>query len=146
MSTPELERLNGSIETGGAAPDDLVTVVAECPGGAGEVLAKVREVLAPIVDPPDPWPAPDGWREILPRWFTDACSDDERVTSCVLDRWSLRAWVWWFQPGHRRWHWWDAEVEGTRLRIRLLPTGTGSLLLGSIEWLLKVAGAREIST
>ena len=125
----------------------LVTVVAECPSGsAAEVLGRVREVLGPVVDPPSPWPAPDGWREILPRWFTDACSDDERVTTCVLDRWSLRACIWWFQPEQRRWLWWDAMAEGDQLQIRLVPTGAGSLLLGALEWLLKVAGARSAAS
>ncbi len=120
-----------------------MTVIADCPSPPPEqVLARLREVLGPVVAAPDPWPSPDGWREILPRWFTDACSDDERVTTCVLDRWSLRAWIWWFQPAQRRWLWWDAEIAGGELRIRLLPTGAGSLLLGSLEWLLKVAGAR----
>ena len=136
----------------GPAPDErppagLVTVEAEAPAGTeAEVLARAREVLALVIAAPDPWPSPDGWREILPRWFTDACSDDERVTTCVLDKWSLRAWIWWFQPDQRRWLWWDAEAEGEQLRIRLAPTGAGSLLLGSLEWLLKVAGAQQVTS
>lgn len=119
----------------------LVSIEADCPEGTGDVLAKVRQVLARVIDAPKPWPSTDGWREILPAWFVEACSDDERVTTCVLDKWSLRAWVWWFQPEQRRWLWWDATEDGTALTIRVIPTGQGSLLLGTLEWLLKAAGA-----
>ena len=144
--TPELRRLLEGPAPGERPPAEPVTVRAACPAGVDEVLERTRGVLRHVADPPRPWPDTDGWRAILPRWFTDACSDDERVTSCVLDRWSLRAWIWWFQPDQRRWLWWDAETAGDELRIRLVPTGTGSLLLGSIEWLLKVAGAAEVGT
>ena len=137
----EVERLLGGPPAGLVAPEGLVVVQADCPDGAAGVLERAREVLRPIVDAPRPWPSTDEWRGLLPRWFVDACSDDERVTTCVLDRWSLRAWVWWFQPDQRRWLWWDAAAEGTLLTIRLVPTGQGSLLLGTLDWLLKAAGA-----
>ena len=145
--TPEQRRLESGPAADERAPADLVTVVAtgsEAP--PGEVLARVREVLRAVLAAPVPWPAPDGWRQLLPRWFSDACSDDERVTTCVVDKWSLRAWIWWFQPEQRRWLWWDAETDDDRLLIRLAPTGAGSLLLGSLEWLLKIAGAQRVSS
>jgi hypothetical protein len=143
--TPEQRRLESGPGPDDRAPADLATVVATCTETPPEkVLARAREVLRAVIAVPAPWPAPDGWREILPRWFTDACSDDERVTTCVVDKWSLRAWIWWFQPEQRRWLWWDAGIEGDALRIRLAPTGAGSLLLGSLEWLLKVAGATKV--
>lgn len=141
LATPELERLRrGAGEA--PAPPDLVSVTATCPSGsAGDVLQRVRAVLEPIAEAPKPWPSPDEWRQRLPQWFVEATSDDERVTTCVVDKWSLRAWIWWFQPDQRRWLWWDAAVDGDRLRIRLAPTGTGSLLLGALDFLLKAAGA-----
>ena len=137
----ELDRLLGLAATG-ATPTGLVVVDAECPGGAVAVLERVREVLRAVIEAPKSWPTTDGWRELLPAWFVDACSDDERVTTCVLDKWSLRAWIYWFEPEQRRWLWWDAVADGERLTIRVVPTGMGSLLLGTLEWLLKVAGAR----
>ena len=145
--TPEQRRLESGPAPDAQTPTDLVTVTGDCADTpAAEVVERVRAVLGPVIAAPDPWPSPDGWRDILPRWFTDACSDDERVTTCVLDKWSLRAWVWWFQPSQRRWHWWDAQIEDEQLRIRLVPTGAGSLLLGSLEFLLKVAGATRVDT
>ena len=144
--TAEQRRLESGPAPGERAPADLVTLTAVCTASQPpEVLTRVREVLRPALAAPAPWPSPDGWRELLPAWFTAACSDDERVTTCVLDRWSLRAWIWWFQPEQRRWLWWDAQVEGDELRIRLVPTGMGSLLLGSLEWLLRVAGAERVA-
>jgi hypothetical protein len=138
----ELERLLHGPPSGQSLPTDLVAVTATCPAGAERVLEKVREVLRPVIDSPRRWPSPDEWRERLPAWFVAACSDDERVTTCVVDKWSLRAWVWWFQPEQRRWLFWDATVDGDRLTIRLVPTGAGSLLLGTLEWLLKASGAQ----
>lgn len=143
--TSELDRLRGGTDEQ-SPPAGLVTIVATCPPGATAAVAqRVREVLEPLLEAPRPWPPPNGWRERLPGWFVDATSDDERVTTCVVDKWSLRAFVWWFQPEQRRWHWWDAKIDGERLRIRVAPTGAGSLLLGSLEFLLKAAGADEVS-
>jgi len=141
----EQQRLEAGPPPEARVPPELITITAAA-DRPDDTLARVREVLRPVVAAPSPWPSPDGWRELLPRWFTDACSDDERVTTCVLDRWSLRAWIWWFQPDQRRWLWWDAEADARELRIRISPTGTGSLLLGSLEWLLKVAGATQVTS
>lgn len=138
----ELDRLAAGPRPGEPPPEPPLAISAPCPGGAGQVLARVREVLRPVLEAPQPWPETDAWRRRLPAWFVEACSDDERVTTCVVDRWSLRAWVWWFQPEQRRWLWWDAEAEGDELTIQVLPTGQGSMLLGTLEWLLKAAGAK----
>jgi len=137
----ELDRLQHGPAPGEPIPSDLVSVGAHCPDGAEPLLARVREVLAVVIVQPSPWPSTDAWRELLPGWFVDACSDDERITTCVVDKWSLRAWIYWFQPEQRRWLWWDATPDGDLLTIRVKPTGVGSLLLGTLEWLLKAAGA-----
>ena len=141
----EQERLDAGPKPQERTPAAPVTVTATAQQ-PDAVLARVRDVLRPVLGAPSPWPSTDGWRELLPAWFTAACSDDERVTTCVLDRWSLRAWIWWFQPDQRRWLWWDAEIDGETLRIRVVPTGAGSLLLGSLEWLLEVAGATRVTS
>ena len=137
----EPDRLARGPDPGEAAPPDAVHRAYTCPGGAAAVLERTREVLGAIVPAPRPWPDLDGWRHRLPAWFVEACSDDVRVSTCVVDRWSLRAWVWWFQPEQRRWTWWDARAAGQQLTVTLAPTGVGSLLLGSLEWLLEASGA-----
>jgi hypothetical protein len=84
------------------------------------------------------WPGLDAWRRHLPAWFVAACVDDAEVRDCVLDRWSLRAWIYWFQPERRRWRWWDAGAEEGRLRVTILVLER-PYLRGALEWLLKVA-------
>jgi len=122
-----------------------MTVVALFPGGAAEGWGRVREVLDLVLAPPQPWPSLEEWARILPAWFVSRCTDDVRVQNCVIDKWSLRAWVWWFQPEQRRWTVAEARVDGGRLELDLEPTGQGSLLLGALEWLVKCAGGRLVS-
>ncbi len=131
--------------TQGASPDAasarLDVLEVECEGGAERALGRVREALAPVLDHQEGrWPSLDEWPALLPGWFVDACVDDRQERDCVLDRWSLRAWLHWLQPDQRRWRWWDAEVvDPTHLRVRLLPL-TPDYLQGSVNWLLAVAG------
>lgn len=140
MST-EAERIQHGPTDGEQPPADAVSLSYACPGGAADVLQRVRDVLTRVVPAPSPWPSLAEWRERLPAWFVDACSDDVKISTCVVDKWSLRAWVWWFQPEQRRWTWWDGGADDGRLTLRLVPTGNGSLLLGALEWLLEAAGA-----
>ena len=139
--TSERERLDRGPDPGESPPEDAVEVIYPCPGGAEAVLSRTREVLVGLIPTPRPWPSLDEWRQRLPSWFVDACSDDVAISTCVVDKWSLRAWVWWFQPEQRRWTWWDARAVDNRLSITLVPTGAGSLLLGALEWMLEASGA-----
>ena len=125
---------------GDQAPPGELDVV-EAAGGA-PALARVREVLEAVVGRAvtgGDWPAAAEWRTLLPGWFTAACVDDAEVRDCVLDRWSLRAWTYWFQPDLRQWRWWDARVDGDRLAVSLLVLQR-PYLRGALEWLLEVAG------
>jgi hypothetical protein len=124
---------------------DRITLAADCTGGAETGLDRVREVLDLVLAPRPAWPSTDEWARILPAWFVAQCTDDVRVQNCVIDKWSLRAWVWWFQPDQRRFRVVDARAAGERLELVLEPTGQGSLLTGALEWLLKCAGCRLIS-
>ena len=122
---------------GEAPPGELDTL--EAPGDEA-ALARAREVLEAVAAraPDGEWPGVDEWRSLLPAWFVAACVDDAEVRDCVLDRWSLRAWTYWFQPGLRHWRWWDARVEDGRMVVELLVVQR-PYLRGALEWLLKVA-------
>jgi hypothetical protein len=139
MST-EAERLERGPDAGESAPGDTVTFTYTA-SDAAATLDRLREVLKAVIPTPRPWPSLDEWKARLPAWFVEACSDDVAISTCVVDKWSLRAWVWWFQPEQRRWTWWDAEASGDRVTLRLTPTGMGSLLLGALEWVLDASGA-----
>jgi hypothetical protein len=123
--------------SGEAPPGELDTV--EAPGGE-DTLARAREVLEPVVgrEPDGEWPSAGEWRSLLPPWFVAACVDDAEVKDCVLDKWSLRAWTYWFQPGLRQWRWWDARAEDGRVVVELLVLQR-PYLRGALEWLLQVA-------
>jgi hypothetical protein len=110
-------------------------------------LRRVREVLEPVLSVgarlaspshASPWPGLDEWRRALPSWFVEACVDDAELRDCVVDKWSLRAWIYWFQPGTRKWRWWDATPTADRLEVQVLVLER-PYLRGSLEWLLKVA-------
>jgi hypothetical protein len=139
----ELRRLREGAP-GDPAPGPLDSLAARCPGGGAEALARCREVLAAVLERSSgPWPSLEEWKGQLPAWFLERCSDDVEVRSCVLDRWSLRAWIYWFQPERRRWHWWGAEADGELLRIALLVVER-PYLRGALDWLLRCAGAERV--
>ncbi len=141
--TPADERRHLAEGAGAEVPPGALDVIeVEAEGGAGRALGRVREALAPVLDHQEgAWPSLDEWKTLLPAWFVAACVDDRQVRDCVLDRWSLRAWLHWLQPDQRQWRWWGAEVvDETHLRVRLLPL-SDPYLKGSVNWLLAVAGA-----
>ena len=138
--TPAEELIHLQDGAGGAPqPAEIDTLTA--PGGR-RTLERVREVLVPVfrrAAAAAEWPIQKEWTALLPGWFIAACVDDSEVRDCVLDRWSLRAWTYWFQPGLRKWRWWDAAVDDDRLVVSLLVLQR-PYLRGALEWLLKVAG------
>ncbi|HLH69820.1 MAG TPA: hypothetical protein VKY90_12520 [Candidatus Dormibacteraeota bacterium] len=138
--TPEEELTHLRQGAGGAEPPgELDVLEVECAGGAELALRRAREVLEVVLQrAAGEWPDLTEWRQALPAWFVATCVDDAQVVECVLDRWSLRAWVYWFQPHLRRWRWWDAEVSGRTLRVRVLVLSR-PYLRGALEWLLKVS-------
>lgn len=116
------------------------TDMLEAPGDEA-TLGRVRAVLEIVLaraGEAGEWPGVDEWRRLLPAWFTAASVDDAEVRDCVLDRWSLRAWTYWFQPDLRKWRWWDARVADGRVLVTLLVLQR-PYLRGALEWLLKVA-------
>ncbi|HXM57975.1 MAG TPA: hypothetical protein VOB72_21440 [Candidatus Dormibacteraeota bacterium] len=132
-------------EGAGDAASPGETDVVEAAGGAAS-LAATREVLEVAVGRAaagGDWPGVAEWRSLLPAWFVAACVDDAEVRDCVLDKWSLRAWTYWFQPDLRQWRWWDARVEGDRLLVTLLVLQR-PYLRGALEWLLKASADARV--
>ena len=132
----ELDRVRHG--PGAVAPPHEVDVL-EAIGGE-RTLASVREVLEPVLEVAATgyeWPTVEEWKKLLPSWFVAACVDDAEVRDCVLDKWSLRAWTYWFQPGLRKWRWWDAKASGSRLSVSILVLQR-PYLRGALEWLLQV--------
>jgi len=137
----ELERLRSDagavLPPAGADTDTL-----EAAGGA-PALERARQVLEMVLARAaagGEWPSVEEWRLSLPQWFTAACVDDAEVRDCVLDRWSLRAWTYWFRPDLRKWRWWDARADDDRLQVTLVVLQR-PYLRGALEWLLKVSAA-----
>jgi len=123
---------------GAQPPGEIDTLTVS--GGVG-TLDRAREVLEPVLRRAaegGEWPVTEEWKRLLPSWFIAACVDDAEVRDCVVDKWSLRAWTYWFQPGLRKWRCWDARVEDNRLIVSLLVLQR-PYLRGALEWLLKVA-------
>ncbi len=138
--TPPEELLHLRDGAGAAQPSGEIDTLT-APGGR-RALERARDVLEPVLQRAaagGEWPGTQEWAGLLPRWFTAACVDDAEVRDCVLDKWSLRAWIYWFQPGLRKWRWWDAGVEDDLLVVSLLVLQR-PYLRGALEWLLKVAG------
>lgn len=156
--------------TDGSQPEEepggvgLVSVVAQCSGNALEVLSKVREVVLLVVNTPSTgWPSIEHWRDYLPDWFVDGCTEDisdgqaerwlawlqtlkpSEKTQAIRDRgWSLPNWLYWLEPANRQWYWWDGKVSGDRVVVSVEVAGWPAPL-GSLEWLLLVAGASSVS-
>jgi hypothetical protein len=111
------------------------------PAGGEQALGRVREVLEAVLEHSDgEWPELDRWKALLPAWFVESCVDDAQIRDCVIDRWSLRAWIYWFQPGIRQWRWWSGQASSDGLTVTILVLQR-PYLRGALEWLLKVATA-----
>jgi len=123
---------------GARPPGEIDTLTVS---GGARTLSRVRAVLRVVLGRAiggGEWPGTQEWKALLPEWFTAACVDDAEVRDCVVDKWSLRAWTYWFQPGLRKWRWWDATVDDDRLAVSILVLHR-PYLRGALEWLLKVA-------
>jgi hypothetical protein len=59
--------------------------------------------------------------------------------------WSLDNWVHWMRPENREWYWWDAEVVGGAAAVVEVEVDGWPFPWGSLEWLLKAAGANSVA-
>lgn len=115
----------------------------------------------------DSFPSVDEWRRILPDWFVTACAEErspdeanaysrrwrqmsatERADADATRRWSLRDWLYWFDPASnvdRGWEWWSGGVDGVdRFWVEVVVEGDPSPV-GTLRWLMRAAGASSVS-
>lgn len=134
--------------------DDPETLVSRC-----------REVMLTIVShSAATWPDPSAWQRRLPGWFLEKCPPDNmretneewlnrwheqshegRVRMEREASWTLDNWLFWMKPENRLWSWWDAVLENpnqVRIQVELIDIHAP---LGALEWLLRCAGAVDVS-
>jgi hypothetical protein len=129
------------------------------------VAARAREVLRAVLAHAGPsWPTVSEWRQLLPAWFVEGSAPEksreeaerwlgwwrslpaaEQARVTREQRWALPDWLHWLEPAERQWFWWDAVVENPEtLRVMVEVPGWPAPL-GALEWLLRAAGAVEVS-
>jgi hypothetical protein len=163
----ELERIAGR-DVEPDTPYLTVTLVADCPRGAEDALARTKEALLPIVSVlarGSEWPSEDGWARLLPAWFVGACGPEmsraaveawlekwrdlpreQQIAEEERQPWALGDWLYCFYEGadERQWRWLGAEpIGGDRLRVTLEVEGL-PVAYGALRWLLRVAGASQV--
>lgn len=166
MISPEELRHLDSGPSHGERPGGAGTVeiVAICAGNAEQVLSRCREVLRIVIVHQDrQWPALEEWKRLLPEWFVHASAKsqseeererwlqwwrglppNERAQASDRQPWSLSDWLFWFQHDDRSWFWWDSIVEDQKTARVSVEVSGWPVALGSLEWLLRAAGAIQV--
>ena len=144
-------------------PPGLLTMVrVVAPGTAKEVAARAAEVMRVVCHHAQPWPTVAGWTGILPRWFVESCppeltmeAAEKRVTwwrtlppeeQARVERerkWPLADWLYWLEPAHRTWYWWDVRLEGPDA-FTLAVAVPDTPARGALRWLLNASGAAVV--
>ena len=155
----------------GPRPDEkpggvgTITAHVTCAGDAGAVLARAREALDPVLSRQGGrWPADEEWRRLLPDWLVRASareptedeaqawlarwqrlSPEEQSREEATAAWTLLDWVYWFRPENREWYWWNAWVQTPDLALVEVQVYGWPAPIGALRWLLRVAGALEVT-
>jgi hypothetical protein len=128
------------------------------------VLARCRQVLEVVLPTPaSTWPALAEWAQVLPGWFVDGCSPTEsrdeaekwlawwrslplaEQAKAASERpWTLEGWLYWVHPDQRTWSWAGSGV-GEGVLVVEVESKEWPTAIGSLEWLLRVAGADEVA-
>lgn len=129
-----------------------------------DILARCQEVLLAVLRySGQDWPTAEQWNSILPGWFVAACAPEQSAEESVKwltwwrtlppaeqaraeseQPWTLPDWLHWLHPSERQWHWWNASATPDRaLRVTIAIDGWPTAL-GSLDWLLRSAGATEV--
>lgn len=128
-----------------------------CMRDAVDVLSRCKEVLDIILTNNAKNLRADDWRSLLPEWFVqrsaEEISQEEAQLRLLLpleerirlnSKWSISAFVFWFQPSERHWFWWDAKIENaSKLKIAVIAKDS-PFPSGSLEWLLLASGATDV--
>lgn len=162
----ELRRLNSGPYEGEQVPGiGIVKFVVRCDGDSEEVLATAVSVLKVVCNAYSKGESESvDWRASLANRFLSACADEksaeeaeqwlqqwqalseEQRNSDERSRaWSLNNWLYWFEPAHRLWHWWNArilDVDSIHVSIAVDDWPFG---FGAISWLFRGSGAIDIA-
>lgn len=166
IPTEELRHLDSGSRTGERADGiGTVSVVATCRRDADRVGQRAREVLrAVLMHARSSWPLLSEWRQLLPVWFVEGSAPEqsreeaerwlawwrslptgERAQVTHGRRWTLSDWLYWLEPSARQWFWWDAAVEDPDTLRVTVEISDWPAALGALEWLLRAAGALEVT-
>ncbi|MEU7826010.1 hypothetical protein [Catellatospora sp. NPDC049133] len=138
-------------------------------GDPRSVIALARDVLATVLDAGPVWPDLAMWRDRLPERFVAACAPERDAAAvredaarwgamtadaqrehAVAAAWELSGWLHWFDPDgegeSRGWQWWDAGLDGPTGGWVDVEVEGHPFASGSLEWLLRASGARDIDS
>ena len=158
MHQDEVRRLHEEVKDPFPTGKLRVRFVALCNGDAQTVLDRCKQVLNVVLQANiEDWPSTDAWRSRLPEWFVEQSAEEisqaeaerrlqlsmkERMS--LSQRWSVSAFVHWFQPVERYWYWWDAEVKDANIIQVEVIAEDEPFPWGSLDWLLRAAGALSV--
>jgi hypothetical protein len=158
MNQEEINRLHKGTKEPPPRGKMIANFIARCNGDATVVLDRCKQVLGLVLQPDtEDWPSTDAWRSILPEWFIEKSAEEisqeeaERQLHLPMEerirlsqRWSVSAFVHWFQASERYWYWWDAVVmDANTLQIEVIVDDL-PFPWGGLEWLLKASGALSV--
>jgi len=99
---------------------------------------------------------------ILPQWFLQVTEGDinsaslpivcrlgrQRYLDLIEDRpWTIREWIYNFDPDLRHWKWWDLTVDqDDRLILWLDSSGEPTFAADELRWAVFCAGAAEVTS
>ena len=147
----------------------LMVFKVESEDGSEIALGKIKEVMQIVLEQSvRNWLSDDDWLKILPTWFVSACvpersieqveedlvqwrslSDEEQQRREEEESWSALEWLRWFQPSddpydQRMWFWWDSWLQDANSFFVVVEVTDVPLPLGSLMWLFKASGAKNI--
>lgn len=147
----------------------LLRANATVAGDAPATHQRCRDLLLVVLDflpHPPTFPTLQEWHQVLPQWFLHACGPEPsraeeeawlqqwRAVPPHQQRqleqqrpWTVADWLYWFDPAsdvERSWRWWDGGVVDDDHFWIDVDVMEDPAALGTLEWLLRAAGATEI--
>ena len=133
-------------------------------GDSGQIVERCQQVLAQVIGADaNTWPTLEQWRTALPPWFLGSFATEQSIEEASawvawwrgLDReeqiraesargWTLSDWLYWLEPVNRTWHWWNGRVLDANTAVIELMITDWPTPVGSLKWLVRAAGGRDI--